>query len=100
MIIATGHGSASVMSSANDSWPRDALYFIREGEERWFVSHSGAQYPYRSRHIAIEAAVDAANSSGKRGHHAQVLVRDGADDWQPIWTYGLDSYSWAGDRLP
>lgn len=76
---------------------RQALYFVREGGERWIVSHSGAEYPYQSRHIAIEAAVDAANTSGKRGHDAQVLVRDGQTDWRAIWTYGADSYPWPGE---
>ena len=85
------------MSTLPDSRSRQALYFIQEGEERWFVSHSGAQYPYQARRIAIEAAVDAANSSGKRGHDAQVLVRDGESDWRAIWTYGLDPYPWVGD---
>lgn len=85
------------MSAGNDSRSRHALYFVREGDERWFVSHSGAEYPYQARHIAIEAAVDAANTSGKRGHDAQVLVRDAADDWVPVWTFGVDLYPWAGE---
>lgn len=83
------------MSTGGDTGPRQARYFVREGDERWIVSHSGAEYPYQTRHIAIEAAVDAANSSGKRGHHAQVFARDEADDWHPIWTYGLDPYPWS-----
>jgi len=85
------------MPSERTPASRQALYFIREGDQRWFVSHSGAEYPYQSRRIAIEAAVDAANSSGKRGHHAQVFVRDLLDDWQAIWTYGLDPYPWVDD---
>lgn len=85
------------MSSGSDSRSRQALYFVREGDGRWFVSHSGAEYPYQARHIAIEAAVDAANSSGKRGHDAQVLVRGEDHEWRPVWTYGEDPYPWSGE---
>jgi hypothetical protein len=33
------------MISDTDSQPRQALYFVDEGEGRWVVSHSGARYP-------------------------------------------------------
>lgn len=85
------------MSIGPDSRSRQALYFIREGDDRWFVSHSGADYPYQARHIAIQAAIDAANTSGKRGHEAQVLIRGADGDWTAIWTYGTEGYPWAGE---
>lgn len=88
---------ACCMSTGPDSRSRQARYFVRANAERWIVSHSGAEYPYQARHIAIEAAVDAANTSGKRGHHAQVLIRDADDEWVPIWTFGNDPYPWVGE---
>jgi hypothetical protein len=97
LIVALSRASAVLMSTGNDSRARQALYFIRQSDERWFVFHSGAEYPYQTRHIAIEAAVDAANTSGKRGHHSQVLVCDELEDWRPIWTYGHDPYPWSGE---
>lgn len=85
------------MISDTDSQPRQALYFVDEGEGCWVVSHSGARYPYQSRRIAIEAAVDAANSSGNRGYEARVLVRGDDGGWRPFWVYGEDAYPWSGE---
>lgn len=86
------------MISDTDSQPRQALYFVDQDEERWVVSHSGARYPYQSRRIAIEAAVDAANSSGNRGYEARVLVRGEDGAWQPFWVYGEDPHPWSGEE--
>jgi hypothetical protein len=71
---------------------RPVLYFMCPDGARWMVSHSGAQYPYRSREIAIDAAIDAANTSGLRGHRAEVQLRDEEGEWHPFWTYGQDTY--------
>lgn len=86
------------MTSDTDSPPRQALYFVDEGEGRWIVSHSGARYPYQSRRIAVEAAIDAAYSSGNRGYEAQVLVRGGDGEWRPFWVYGQDAHPWPGEE--
>jgi len=48
-----------------------ALYII-EKSDCWYVRHSGAEYPVCRAAIAIAAAIDAANTSG-RGRIAQVL---------------------------
>jgi len=80
------------MSEANESRTRPALYFVCEEGDFWMVSHSGAQYPYRSREVALNAAIDAANTSGKRGHRAEVQIRDSDDEWVRFWTYGIDPY--------
>lgn len=80
------------MSEVNDTRTRPALYLVSVEGDFWMVSHSGAQYPYRSRQVALNAAIDAANTSGKRGHRAEVQIRDVEGEWLPFWTYGLDPY--------
>ncbi|MEO6216339.1 MAG: hypothetical protein ABIO86_09930 [Sphingomonas sp.] len=80
------------MSDTTNQGPSQALYFVREDGSRWTVSHSGAEYPYQTRDMAIGAAVDAANTSGKRGHDARVHIRGDGQEWQIVWRYGLDPY--------
>lgn len=83
-------GNCAPMSS--DSSSSKALYYIAEKGDRWCVRHRGAEYPYLTRAIAIGAAIDAARTSGARGHVAQVLGAGPDDAWVNIWTYGVDPY--------
>ncbi len=69
-----------------------ATYQISSSDTCWTVSHSGAAYPYRTRAIAISAAIDAARSSGLRGHEAEVFVEDGDGGWLEEWVFGRDPY--------
>jgi hypothetical protein len=66
--------------------------YVVEESGRWWVRHSGASYPYHSRAIAVDAAIDAANTSGKRGYDARVMVPGPEDEWELAWVYGRDSY--------
>lgn len=69
-----------------------ALYYIVSDGGHWKVRHSGADYPYLTRPTALSAAIDAAHSSGSRGHEAEVLVQDEDGEWHTEWTYGRDPY--------
>jgi hypothetical protein len=69
-----------------------ALYFVVEKNGRWYVQHSGAEYPYVSRAIAVSAAIGAANSSGLRGYVAKVFEPCAQAEWRPIWVFGQDPY--------
>ncbi|CAN5748978.1 hypothetical protein BH11PSE6_BH11PSE6_25890 [soil metagenome] len=69
-----------------------ALYYIVHHDGRWKVRHSGAEYPYQSRPTALSAAIDAAHTSGARGHEAQVLVQDEGGRWCTEWRYDRDPY--------
>jgi len=73
-----------------------ALYYIVSEGERWNVRHSGADYPYLTRSIAISAAIDAAHTSGSRGHEAEVLIEGSDGDWSAEWVYGRDPYPQPG----
>jgi hypothetical protein len=40
----------------------------------------------------MRAAVEAAHSSGRMGHDAQVLIQRQNNQWRTEWTYGHDPY--------
>lgn len=70
---------------------RVRYYVLRDGA-RWKVRHNDKDYAYDTQKAAMKAAVDAAHSSGKKGHDAQVLVQGRDGQWQTEWTYGNDPY--------
>lgn len=74
---------------------RVQYYVLKNGTE-WKVRHNDKDYPYATQKAAMKAAVDAAHSSGKNGHDAQVLVQGRDGQWQTEWTYGNDPYPPAG----
>jgi hypothetical protein len=68
-------------------------YFVVRHENQWKISFDGKHYgPYSTQAIAIRTAVDAAHSSGKNGHDAQVLVQGLNSQFRTEWTYGSDPY--------
>ncbi|MCC2977969.1 DUF2188 domain-containing protein [Sphingomonas sp. PL-96] len=69
-----------------------AIYYVLKSGTGWKVRHSETDYEYPTQAAAMKAAVDAANSSGKKGHDAQVLVQGHDGKWQTEWTYGHDPY--------
>jgi hypothetical protein len=70
-----------------------AQYVVILQDDEWKISHSGARYgPYPTQETAIRVAVDAAHSSGLRGHDAQVLTQGEDDRFRTEWTYGHDPY--------
>lgn len=69
-----------------------AEYYILSAGGQWKIRHDGKDYHYATQQEAIRAAVDAAHSSGKNGHDAQVLVQGANGQWRTEWTYGHDPY--------
>lgn len=68
-------------------------YFVVNHERQWKISFGGKHFgPYSTQRDAIRAAVDAANTSGKNGHDAQVLVQGANNQFRAEWTYGHDPY--------
>lgn len=51
-------------------------YFVVLHDNQWKISFNGQHYgPYTTQQAAIRAAVDAAHSTGQKGHDAQVMVQ-------------------------
>ena len=70
-----------------------AQYFVVLHNDGWKIKLSGQHYgPYATQAAAIRAAVDAANSTGKIGNDAQVLVQGANNQFSTEWTYGHDPY--------
>lgn len=68
-------------------------YYVVLHEGQWKVKHDDKHYgPYNTQKAAIRAAVDAAHTSGKNGHDAQVLVQGENNQFRTEWTYGHDPY--------
>ena len=67
-------------------------YYVLSNGGRWKVRHNEKDYDYDTQAAAMRAAVDAAHTSGKTGHDAQVLVQGRDGQWQTEWTYGNDPY--------
>lgn len=69
-----------------------AIYYILSNAGRWKIKHRDKEYDYGTQAAAIKAAVDAAHTSGRNGHDAQVLMQGRDSQWQTEWTYGNDPY--------
>ena len=69
-----------------------ARYFVVQNQGEWKISFDDKHYgPYKTQAAAIQAAVDAATSSGKKGDDAQVLVQSiHPHQFRTEWTYGND----------
>jgi Uncharacterized protein conserved in bacteria (DUF2188) len=68
-------------------------YFVVLHEGQWKVKLDGKHHgPYGTQRDAIKAAVDAANTTGKSGGDAQVLVQGTNNQFRTEWTYGHDPY--------
>lgn len=70
-----------------------ARYFVVLHDNQWKISFNDQHYgPYPTQQVAIRAAVDAANTSGGRGHDAQVMIQGVNNQFRTEWTYGHDPY--------
>jgi hypothetical protein len=70
-----------------------AQYFVANQQGLWKITFNGQQFgPYASEEVALKSAIEAAQSSGSRGHDAQVLVLGVNNEFVPKWTYGHDPY--------
>jgi hypothetical protein len=70
-----------------------AHYYVVKHEGQWKIKHNDMHYgPYVTQKEAIRVAVDAAHTSGKNGHDAQVLVQGEELQFRTEWTYGHDPY--------
>lgn len=69
-----------------------AHYYVLRRPSGWKVQLNGVDYSYTTKGEAVRAAVDAAHSSGRNGHDAQVLIQGSDGKWQTEWTYGNDPY--------
>ena len=68
-------------------------YQVSPNGTKWKIIHEGKEYHYDTQSAAIRAAVDAAKSSGDKGHeNSQVLVQGNNGQFRTEWTYGKDSY--------
>lgn len=68
-------------------------YFVVLHDGQWKISFNGQHYgPYTTQQAAIRAAVDAAHSTGQKGHDAQVMVQGVNNQFRTEWTYGNDPY--------
>lgn len=70
------------------------VYYVVVSQGEWQIKYGEGKIagPYATQKAAIRAAVDAAHSTGKNGHDAQVLVQGSDSKWQTEWTYGNDPY--------
>jgi Uncharacterized protein conserved in bacteria (DUF2188) len=70
-----------------------AVYYLVLHQNQWKIKFNDEHYgPYQTQGAAIRAAVEAAHSSGKQGHDAQVLVQARDNKFRTEWTYGHDPY--------
>ncbi len=70
-----------------------AQYIVVLDDGEWKIIFDGNHYgPYVSQEAAIKVAVTTANSSGEKGHDAQVLVQGRDYRFRTAWTYGEDPY--------
>lgn len=70
-----------------------AQYFVVLHNGAWKIKFNGEHYgPYATQKEAIRVAVDTAQSSGKKGHDAQVLIQGQNNQFRTEWTYGNDPY--------
>lgn len=70
-----------------------AQYVVVLHQSQWKISFEGKHYgPYSTQKDAIRVAVDAAHSSGAKGHDAQVLIQGENNQFRTEWTYGNDPY--------
>jgi hypothetical protein len=96
LIREPAYGRASPRQQAADS-PEEKMartqYFIVLHEDEWNIKLGNKHYgPYKSRTVAIRAAVEAANQDGVRGNGAQVLVQGDDQKFRTEWTYSHDPY--------
>lgn len=68
------------------------IYYVLSASNRWKIRHNEKDYHYDTQREAIQAAVNAAHSSGNKGWDAQVLVQRENGQWRTEWTYGHDPY--------
>jgi hypothetical protein len=70
-----------------------AQYVVVLHNNEWKISFEGKHYgPYGTQALAIRAAVDAAHTTGEKGHDAQVLIQGMDNKFRTEWTYGHDPY--------
>jgi hypothetical protein len=68
-------------------------YYVVLHQNEWKIKFDDRHYgPYGTQKQAIRSAVDAAQTSGKNGHDAQVLVQGENHQFRTEWTYGHDPY--------
>src|SRR6266568_2353411 len=68
-------------------------YIVAKDGNRWMINLQGDQFgPYETQRDAIQAAVEAAHTSGDQGYDAKVLVPVGINQFRTEWTYGHDQY--------
>jgi hypothetical protein len=65
---------------------------VTHGNEWVVETETKAVGRYADRSHAIAAAIDLADSKGKAGQDAQVLIREAGPTLKTIWTYGKDIY--------
>ena len=70
-----------------------AQYVVVNTCGQWMIAHEGKHYgPYETQEQALRGAIKAAQSSGKRGHEAEVLLQALDNTTGLEWTYGSDPY--------
>lgn len=70
-----------------------AQYFVVLHNGEWKITFDGKHYgPYPTQKAAIQTAVEAAHSSGRKGIDAQVMVQGRDNLFRTEWTYGRDPY--------
>ena len=69
-----------------------AQYFVLSNAGSWKVRQNDKDYDFTTQAAAMNAAIDAAHQSGRKGLDAQVLVQGRDGQWQTEWTYGHDPY--------
>jgi hypothetical protein len=71
------------------------VYYVVDHEGQWKIKLGDKHHgPYATQEKAIRAAVDAAQTEGKRNPDgAQVMVQSTTQNqWRAEWTYGKDPY--------
>jgi hypothetical protein len=72
---------------------------LRQGG-KWSVKSHDLERSFADPSAATRAAVDLANHSGKNGKPAVVIAELAKGHFEPVWTYGQDSYPPAKLNLP
>jgi hypothetical protein len=71
--------------------PTDHFYVLID-QGQWSIRYCDRRIgPFSSRQDSINAAIEAARSSGCVGHETEVLVQGEDGSFRAVWTYGKES---------
>jgi ABC-type Fe3+-hydroxamate transport system substrate-binding protein len=75
-------------------------FIVLRRKGTWSVKAADLIRGFAGQLEAMQAGIELANESGKNGKPSVVLFQVGKNQFDPIWTYGKDSYPPSKAALP